>query len=65
MTTSLPFPSLSDSLPISLFLAALSLSVFEREITRVEAGPRQGPEHFRPVIGSRGQKGLHTGSNVL
>lgn len=42
-----------------------SLSVLLGEISRVEAGPRQGPKHLCPVGGSRGQQGLHAGSNVI
>lgn len=40
-------------------------SVLEGEVPCVEAGPRQGPEHLRPICGSGGQQGLHAGGDVL
>lgn len=44
---------------------SVSLSVFEGEVSCVESGSRQSSKHFRPVGGSGGQQGLHTGSDVL
>ncbi|KAF3846137.1 hypothetical protein F7725_003215 [Dissostichus mawsoni] len=38
---------------------------FWGEVPCVETGSRQGSKHFCPIIGSRGQQGLHTGSDVL
>lgn len=54
-----PFPSLPTPSPSPLH------SVLEREVPCVETGSRQGPKHFRPISGSRGQQSLHTGSDVL
>ena len=52
--------------PLSLSLHwPHSLLVLEGEVPCVETGPRQGSKHFSPIIGSRGQQGLHTGSDVL
>lgn len=39
--------------------------MLEGEVPRVEAGPRQGPEHLGPVRGSGGQQGLHAGGDVV
>lgn len=54
-----PFPSLPTPSPSPLH------SVLEREVPCVETRSRQGPKHFRPISGSRGQQSLHTGSDVL
>lgn len=58
-----PFPP--PPFPLSHPAVSAHPSVFEGEVPRVEAGPRQGAEHLRPVRGSGGQQGLHAGSDVL
>ena len=42
-----------------------SLSVFEREVSRVESRSRQSSEHLCAVRGCRSQQGLHTSSYVI
>lgn len=39
--------------------------MFKREVSCVEARARQCSEHLRPIGGSGGQQGLHTGSDVI
>lgn len=49
----------------SLALLSLRLSMLQREVPGVEAGPRQSAEHLCPVGGAGHQQGLHAGCDVV